>query len=867
MADSLAPKTGGGISFEQPVPQPSALQGVASLADLFVDTKVPKAPTAAEVKNTALTPFAREMRRVGGISDPTKRSNAARSLFVGFVAERPELTSEASEIMTSVTGIETRPTEVTPEDAVITEMGEYAQTPQGQMDYIRSVVMLDGEVDQEATGANFRKFYFEEQQRQEENINLERRLDMARNDRALLVTEASNVMDDKIVGWTTKSQGFVDGLVVAASNSDPRFDEPQEQLAFLRESRRNLLDMYRAEAQEIGVPLEVYRETIAEAVTPIDNIISTMEANQEDAGKILQGMRNTAQINLSKDFMGVMGNLGGHPEMQKALIEYGVQNNLLSKNTSDIFKYLSDPEAIEPYSILQLPSAGQQAARGETIVRQSSIADMRAKEEQDPGYAAGQINASVNLIATNPANTESILRDVGGITVAAEAQDGPLSHSELMKVFGGKAFTNILSAAGTKDVNGVNISATMSSFIAGQKRRNVALLQEQQAILPPGFSVTDGKLVFDYATLIRIANSGEGAAPIALRLFKDIERFQTRIDTDSVATLVQRNGYGPMGSGIKAVNQSLQNINMLDQVGAKFEDPSVSGGEGAGQVGGTQGDDVITGTPAGLQGLTQLIDRTEGGADYDTLFGFSQREGGQFAGIRPSQMTIGQLKEFSNVNGDYGQWVKGQVGRVATPMGRYQFVGTTLKATAEAMGLGDNVVFDQRTQDAMFAFKVRQRLSGASTDAAKRSALRAEWEGFKNVTDDQLNLAIKAFESGTSIDFGGITVATGQTAPDTSQVPPERPVSFAQLGAQQPTAAPTESLRPQSRGRQGNGDTVDSTVQNERGDKAPSASQKVSKELRDKAIQALIDSGFSKEEADALLPRDEKQEEVEGGTP
>lgn len=150
------------------------------------------------------------------------------------------------------------------------------------------------------------------------------------------------------------------------------------------------------------------------------------------------------------------------------------------------------------------------------------------------------------------------------------------------------------------------------------------------------------------------------------------------------------------------------------------------------------------GGPSG--GLFDLIDKTEGGGNYDTLFGHSQN-GGRFNGVKVSDMTLGQLYDFTNPSGEYGQWVKGQVGRVATPMGRHQIVGSTLRRTAEAMGLSPDTKFTPQMQDTMANYLARQRLVGAKSPVAKRAAMRAEWEGFKHVSDEALDAAIAHFEA------------------------------------------------------------------------------------------------------------------------
>ena len=141
--------------------------------------------------------------------------------------------------------------------------------------------------------------------------------------------------------------------------------------------------------------------------------------------------------------------------------------------------------------------------------------------------------------------------------------------------------------------------------------------------------------------------------------------------------------------------------------------------------------------------LQDAVDATEAGGNYSTLFGHSNNS--KFANVDVSKMTIGELKKFASPSGEYGQWVKDKIGRVSTPMGRYQIVGTTLTSTAKAMGLPDDTVFDSSTQDAMFSFLARQATSGGSTNE-KVTKLRKEWEGLKQVPTAKLVSLIRQQE-------------------------------------------------------------------------------------------------------------------------
>lgn len=180
-----------------------------------------------------------------------------------------------------------------------------------------------------------------------------------------------------------------------------------------------------------------------------------------------------------------------------------------------------------------------------------------------------------------------------------------------------------------------------------------------------------------------------------------------------------------------------------------------AGGPAPAQGGtGTPGGGTVSGGDGTLFGL---IDKTEGGANYDTLYGHSQN-GGRFNGVKVSEMTLGDLYDFSNPSGEYGQWVKANnpKGVVATPMGRHQIVGTTLRATATAMGLSPDTKFTPQIQDSMANYLARNRLAGLSGMPAKRAALRSEWDGFKHVSDAALDAAILNFEqSGMGIPQPG----------------------------------------------------------------------------------------------------------------
>ena len=209
----------------------------------------------------------------------------------------------------------------------------------------------------------------------------------------------------------------------------------------------------------------------------------------------------------------------------------------------------------------------------------------------------------------------------------------------------------------------------------------------------------------------------------------------------------------------------------------------------------------------GVQSTTaSLIERYESGrGGYDTLFGQAQGSGGPFEGFNVSQKTLGELYEFSNpsgAQGTYGAYVKATNPKevLATPMGRFQFVGTTLKDVAKKMGLPDDTVFNKETQDAMFLSLARDVMAGKSQEG-KIKALRGTWDGFNSASDAELIQMIAEVEGGNP-NLGGGGSSTPEYTPriTTTVLPPATtegttsgPASAPVVGGQ--GGAPVESVQ------------------------------------------------------------------------
>jgi hypothetical protein len=154
------------------------------------------------------------------------------------------------------------------------------------------------------------------------------------------------------------------------------------------------------------------------------------------------------------------------------------------------------------------------------------------------------------------------------------------------------------------------------------------------------------------------------------------------------------------------------------------------------------------------------IARTESGGaadQYDTLYGHRNRENG----VRVSEMTIGEAGRFSAVNGAYGQDVKDEIGRVATPMGKFQIVGSTLRKMQNDLGLPDDLPFSPAVQEQMGLYLAQQRVNGKGSIESMRQGLRNEWEGFKNLSDGELDAIISEVRNAPKVNRDSIIAAGG----------------------------------------------------------------------------------------------------------
>lgn len=140
--------------------------------------------------------------------------------------------------------------------------------------------------------------------------------------------------------------------------------------------------------------------------------------------------------------------------------------------------------------------------------------------------------------------------------------------------------------------------------------------------------------------------------------------------------------------------------------------------------------------PAKWEEIRNGIFAGESQGDYNALFNFSNRPGGPFENVKLTEMTVDEAIAFSDPSGPYAQWVKDRIGRVATPMGGYQVVGTTLRGAKSGLKLKGDELMTPELQDRIGQWIYRQQGTGA-------------WEGYAGPRD--------TFAGDTSTPYRGVS--------------------------------------------------------------------------------------------------------------
>jgi hypothetical protein len=327
---------------------------------------------------------------------------------------------------------------------------------------------------------------------------------------------------------------------------------------------------------------------------------------------------------------------------------------------------------------------------------------------------------------------------------------------------------------------------------------------------PDVFTTTlpDGKKVKRYG--LRIQDMDGNIKPVTQMRSTEEGDNPLLLDAKGLATVFEAQGMNLLAKGglSGAASGLLQGLNLEESMRAKLQeaggqlisDPNAELGPGdmlSGltdineQLGGLRKDDEIVDASGGtdvkdLKGgqagpgpiapITNTLTMKESSNNPNALW--QNAETDTFKDQPPvTEQTLAQILDFTKIDGDYANWSKqqpnkatGKTGDVHTPVGKYQFVGKTLRDIKdrggfEELGFDDTTVFTEQNQDKLFEWYMNDTIKAAGPNATQeqiRAKIRGRWEGISTtdqMSDEELDGIISQVQAGTYASGGDSTPA------------------------------------------------------------------------------------------------------------
>ena len=138
--------------------------------------------------------------------------------------------------------------------------------------------------------------------------------------------------------------------------------------------------------------------------------------------------------------------------------------------------------------------------------------------------------------------------------------------------------------------------------------------------------------------------------------------------------------------------------------------------------------------------------------NYKTLFGNAEEKKTPFKDVDITTMPMKDIFNLVELNGKFHKFNLSK-GEDTTAIGKYQMVGNTLRDlknrnVLKELGIDDNTLFNENTQDKIAVHLAERRVRQKFSMTEARKEMRNEWEGFKKLSDKELNAIINEVRGG-----------------------------------------------------------------------------------------------------------------------
>lgn len=722
----FAPKLDGGVAYEQPVQAPNAMSAIAGLFNFGIESlasagggEAPK-PTEGDKFDAAIGEF---VNSKGGAFSWDKKS--ARE----FIFQNPQFAPEMKAYLEGG-GVFDTPEAVAEESAT-----KWFETPEGMMAVASTEGLSpedrDAELARRVTVAKQQEAELARLQRETATLEAEGTLTTKRWD-ALKPTSKDMVDDTVSTVLAPIVQEVMNGVTV---------DVPEE-LKQLLGIRYSTIDMSNLPAVLADTKNYLGKQARGAYVNNFgEDVLPSEDWNKEVFGSI--------------DGLIEIGKAIDSPQERAAAMQAIIESGALKRlDDSGIAVSLEILKSVPPESaagLLALPAL-------DGPLREILAVDGVLLGSKQIAEGA----ASLSVKEAKDVATDTIQIIDKGITPAFFTAFKESAKRSGFNVVDSNSFKSIISN-NIEEIKKLSTSnpefrAEMSDFLNADIQQTISVIKSN---LIAGVSIQ-----FDGKQFVMVPEKGT----LAEQKWNDTYRPYKKSAENQL----------PDGMNLDTLNEKLGALGLLGDVGKEVQEsigmlnaPEVKASAGAGREitprGRGRGRGAAGGPSASVEPdwwtpIKNGIFAGESGGDYNALFGYSNREGGKFAGKKLTDMTVDEALAFAAPSGEYGSWVKGQIGRVATPMGAYQIVGTTLRAAKEGLGLTGDEVMTTELQDKLGMWIYEQQGTGA-------------WEGYAGPRDSYESYAGGGTAAGETrmgespmiaLDSGAAGIPTTPKGPSTA---------------------------------------------------------------------------------------------------
>ena len=138
--------------------------------------------------------------------------------------------------------------------------------------------------------------------------------------------------------------------------------------------------------------------------------------------------------------------------------------------------------------------------------------------------------------------------------------------------------------------------------------------------------------------------------------------------------------------------------------------------------------------------------------NYKTLFDNAEEKKTPFKDVDITTMPMKDIFNLVELNGKFHKFNLSK-GEDTTAIGKYQMVGNTLRDlknrnVLKELCIDDNTLFNENTQDKIAVHLAERRVRQKFSMTEARKEMRNEWEGFKKLSDKELNAIINEVRGG-----------------------------------------------------------------------------------------------------------------------